>query len=187
VVAHVGRLGQVFRGAFGMGAYDEKSHMDEACPRCVNLQELYIPKKVSLGNEVFCEAKIRVLVMETGGWEIPNGTFRDCQIDDLVIIGGDCKVKGFLFDNWYKTEDRVFPKRVWINGSFDCQDIRDYPYLIHQIHPLSEFDESIIQDETVRTLITKDKNRTAGENKQPVRLYAYTGWRCANSLYCLRG
>lgn len=163
-------LRSIGSGAFGMGAYDEKTPRGKDCPVCSNLRELYIPKEVSLGNDVFCDATIRVMVMGTGNWDIPNGTFRNCQIDDLVIIGGDCKAKGFLFDNGYKTEDRVFPKRIWINGSFDCRDIRDYPYLIQQVHPLSEFDESIIHDETVRVLVTKAKNHATRENKQPVQL-----------------
>lgn len=132
---------------------------------CGALKELYIPKDTTLeSSRVFFRTRISILVIEPNGGVLPKWIFSSCQIDDLVILGGDFKSKGFLFNDGYILERWNFPKRVWVSGDFDCPDIRDYyDFLAKNVHPIAEFDESIIEDEAIRAAVTEAKHRCAEE------------------------
>ena len=135
----------------------------QAFAGCTSLKELYIPENVRFGgNEIFADSKVDLLVVENKeNMDFPKGVFHQFQIQDLVVCGGNFKSKSNVFDAsidfTYNPEmPRNFPQRVWINGEYDCMDIRESGYLARRLHPLAEFDPSGIKNAAIRARVEED-------------------------------
>lgn len=138
----------------------------QAFAGCTSLKELYIPENVRFGgNEIFADSKVDLLVVENKeNADFPKGVFHQFQIQDLVVCGGNFKSKSNVFDasidfTYNPDMPRNFPQRVWINGEYDCMDIRESGYLARRLHPLAEFDPSGIKDVAIRARVEEDLSR----------------------------
>lgn len=122
---------------------------------CPSLKEVYWPGGIACGSGVFDGSKIQVAVLQGNG----ACPFYKCAVENLVIVGGDLKASGYLFCDYYSMD--LFPKHIWINGEFDCLEIQERGSLAHAVRPLAEFEESVIEEEAVRAIVTADKLRPA--------------------------
>lgn len=74
-----------------------------------------------------------------------------------MILGGDLISKAKLFGE--------LPERVYTNGSFDTYDLHNTNWDTSKIHSLSDFDESIISDPTLRRKIADEKKKNGSKNQ----------------------
>ena len=141
---------------------------------CTSLKEIVLHKEVSfIGNDIFSGADIDVVVMETEKEEkIPVHLFFGCHIGSLVIYGGPFKSNGNVFGYtaanahsqlWEERyEEGNFPEKVFINGDFSTLDLKGTGGAnVKHIHPLAEFDESVILDDKVREIIASEKKNSS--------------------------
>lgn len=119
---------------------------------CTGLKEIYWPAGITC-KSAFADAKIQTAVLEGNG----TSPFYQCSIENLVVLSGKLKAKGYLFVDAY-TWDR-FPAHIWINGQFDCLELRERGALARQVHPLADFNEQTISDEKIRNIVITDKKR----------------------------
>lgn len=119
---------------------------------CTGLKEVYWPAGITC-KSAFADAKIQTAVLEGNG----TSPFYQCSIENLVILSGKLKAKRYLFVDAY-TWDR-FPAHIWINGQFDCLELRERGSLARRVHPLSDFNEQTISDEKIRNIVSADKKR----------------------------
>ena len=101
------------------------------------------------------------------GKRIPPHLFFGCHIEDFVILGGEFRSAGNVFDYTgasagaeyaNRMYEGNFPNKVFTNHAFITLDLKGTGINnIAKIHPLSEFDESTIENDSVRELILKEK------------------------------
>lgn len=139
---------------------------------CKSLKEIVIKKNISfVGKNVFANSNINVVVIETDNkTKIPAHMFFGCHIKSLVVYGGPFKSNGNVFD--YTGVSSVveyaedlyegnFPEAVYINEDFSTLDLKGIGGgNAKKVHPLAEFDESIIINEPTRIIIAAEKAKT---------------------------
>ena len=143
---------------------------------CKKLKELVLHKGISYsGKNIFSDAEIGTVVMETGQAKIPPHLFFGCRIQNLVICGGDFKSNGNVFDYTgtvagtdfaQRLYQGNFPQNVYLNGRFRTLDLKGTGgENANKIHPLSEFDESVLLDAWARERIAKEKQNRPAEKE----------------------
>lgn len=136
---------------------------------CKKLKELVINENISFSGSGFFEnSAIQMLIIETNPQtRIPSHLFYECQIGTLVVLGGDFKSGGCVFEDTCLWADAKyakahykgnFPQSVYCAGKFATSDIKGLGEInLTKIHPLIEFDENMISDEAIRSRISKWK------------------------------
>ncbi|MBR0341968.1 MAG: leucine-rich repeat domain-containing protein [Oscillospiraceae bacterium] len=125
---------------------------------CCRLKEIFLHKDVyvhdtAFNGHWFNHTRIDVLIMEMGQeTEIPGRLFENCDIGTLVVYGGKFSSTGRVFTR--------FPDTVYTNYEFSVRIDKYYPPEGNlSIHPLDEFDETVIMDPRARKIIAAEKKK----------------------------
>lgn len=173
----------------------------QAFADCKKLKEIFISKDISfVGKNVFSNASITTLIMETNKKRIPPHLFFGCHIENFVILGGEFRSSGNVFDYTgasagaeyaSRMYEGNFPNKVFTNHAFTTLDLKGTGGKnAEKIHSLSELDETIITNIHARELVIKEKSdQTAISNSippiiQPVKVDSID---FANSVFVLSG
>ncbi len=143
----------------------------QAFAGCKSLKEIVLHEGISFaGKDIFADADIQAVVMVTEKkTRIPAHLFFGCHIGSLVVLGGPFKSNGNVFDYTgavtgaaysEKMYDGNFPENVYINGDFSTLDLRGTGgEKAKRIHPLADFDETILLDSSIKDRITAEKKQ----------------------------
>lgn len=140
----------------------------QAFAGCKKLKEIIIRKDIAfVGKNTFAESNIGTVVIETEKkTKIPSHLFYGCHVDRLVVVGGPFKSSGNVFDydemmfDGNLMYDGNFPVAVYMNGYFNTLDIKGTGGSnAKKIHPLAEFDESVVLNSDYKNIISEEKKK----------------------------
>lgn len=127
----------------------------QAFKGCSGLKELYLSKTISFtGNDIFDDAQIQTLILETGKNRIPNKLFSGAEVNSFVILGGDIESNSWIFD--------TFPNDVYINGEYRTRDFTyHFDWSADSFHTLKEFNANSINDPKIKERVEKEIERAS--------------------------
>ena len=142
---------------------------------CTKLKEIFLSADINYGKDIFTGASIGTVVIEPGKTKLSH-MFDECKVERLVICSGNFKSPGHVFSfrgEMGKTYT-VFPKAIYRAGDFSIPEIRENGSLARNIHLLSEFDESSLIGEGIRSYAADAKAKFSKLKKKPEPLLVET-------------
>ena len=132
----------------------------QAFAGCKNLQEIVLNGDILFtGNEPFYDSDIKTVIFENVKGMIKPRLFFHCRIQNFVVVDGDFKSRGCVFDT-LDNKDFIFPEKVYTDGLFHTMDMnKNTKKHMERIHQLDHFDASEVLNDRVRSKLMTVKAR----------------------------